>query len=206
MPPKTVFGLVRHAETEWNRAKRIQGQQDAPLTTEGRACSQKWGRQLAPYKWDFLLASDLGRACETAMLINATLRIPLQTDAGLREQHWGDWTARPIKELKVKEADRLAVLEAAGWGFAPPGGESRRQVRDRSLVALLTAARNWPGKRIIVVCHEGVVKCLIYHLTGRRFLSSEGRLLKPRHLHLISERDGHFGLDQVNALDLRAPV
>ncbi|MDH3927083.1 MAG: histidine phosphatase family protein, partial [Deltaproteobacteria bacterium] len=27
---------MRHAETEWNREKRVQGQQDAPLTSSGR--------------------------------------------------------------------------------------------------------------------------------------------------------------------------
>ena len=206
MVANTIFGLLRHAETEWNREKRIQGQQDTPLTAEGRACSRHWGRQLASYKWDLVLASDLGRARETATLINATLQIPLQADAGLREQNWGDWTAWPIKELKAKEADRLALLEAAGWEFAPPGGETRRQVLVRSLDTLRTAAQKWPGQRILVVCHEGVVKCLIYHLTGRRFLQSEGRLLKPRHLHLLSENGGHFEMDQVNALDLTRPV
>lgn len=206
MAAKTIFGLIRHAQTQWNREKRIQGQQDTALTAKGRASSRHWGRRLVLYKWDLVLASDLGRARETATLINATLRISLQTDPGLREQNWGDWTAWPLKELKAKEANRLASLEAAGWEFAPPGGETRRQVLVRSLDSLRAAAQKWPGQRILVVCHEGVVKCLIYHLTGRRFLPSEGRLLKPRHLHFLSENGGNIELDQVNALNLERPV
>jgi probable phosphoglycerate mutase len=193
---------MRHAETEWNRQKRIQGHQDAPLTVEGRTSAGRWGRQLQGFSWDRMLCSDLGRAKDTAALINARLKLSVQADAGLREQHWGEWTGRSINQLQIQEADRLAKLESAGWEFTPPGGESRRQVLMRSLAALGSAAEKWPGQRILVVCHEGVVKCLIYHLSGRHFRPAEGRLLKHRHLHLISEKQGRFELVQANALEL----
>ena len=206
MADETIFGLIRHAETEWNREKRIQGQQDAPLTSQGRLCSQLWGQQLNPYRWDFILASDLGRAQETARLMNDQLQIPSQAEAGLREQHWGEWTAKTLGELKTRQADRLAVLEAAGWEFAPPGGESRREVLLRSRETLLSAAKSRPGQRVLVVCHEGVVKCLLYHLCGRKFMPSEGRLLKPRHLHLITAKGKTLELNQINALELMVPA
>ena len=199
---KTTFGLIRHAETEWNRQKRIQGQRDTPLTPQGRSSAGFWGRLLQPYNWDFLLCSDLGRAKDTAGIISAGLQCPLYTDPGLREQDWGWWTGRYLHELQRQEADRLATLESAGWHFRPPGGESRQQVLSRSRQALLGAAERWPGRRILVVCHEGVVKCLIYHLCGRRFQPDEGRLLLRRQLHLISEKGGRLEVDQVNALEL----
>ena len=202
MDPKTIFGLMRHAETQWNREKRIQGHQDAPLTAEGCASAGRWGRQVQAHKWDRLLCSDLGRAKETAALMNARLKLPLQSEADLREQHWGEWTGRNIKQLQEQEADRLESLEAQGWDFRPPGGESRRDVLMRSIKALENAAEKWPGQRILVVCHEGVIKCLLYHLGGRKFLPQEGRMLMNRHLHLISEKGGRFELDQINALDL----
>lgn len=202
MSPKTIFGLMRHAQTEWNREKRIQGQQNAPLTRQGCDSAKRWGHQLNAFKWDRLLCSDLGRARETTALINLALQLPVSSDARLREQNWGDWTARTIQELQDLEADRLAGLESAGWGFAPPGGETRRKVLQRSLAALATAARTWPGRRILVVCHEGVIKCLVYHFSGRRFLPGEDRVLEPGHLHLLSETRGRIALDQVNAIDL----
>ena len=202
MAPKTIFGLIRHAETQWNREKRIQGHKDTPLTDEGRASADRWGRQLQMYKWDRLLCSDLDRAKETAALVNTRLQLTVQNDAGLREQQWGEWTGRNIKRLQKQEAGRLKSLEAMGWEFSPPGGESRREVLLRSLKALEHAAMNWSGQRILVVCHEGVIKCLVYHLSGRKFLPEEGRLLMDRHLHFISETGGRFELDQINALDL----
>jgi probable phosphoglycerate mutase len=202
MDPKTTFGLIRHAETVWNREKRIQGQQDTPLTPYGSSSAGLWGRLLLPHNWDCLLCSDLGRARETAVLMNASLKLPLRSDPGLREQDWGEWTGRHLRELQREEADRLVALESTGWHFRPPGGESRREVLARSLQALLGVAADWPGRRILVVCHEGVVKCLIYHLCGRRFLPEEGRLLLRRQLHLVSEKGGRLELDRVNALEL----
>jgi len=78
---KSSFGLVRHAETVWNREKRIQGQKDSPLTVEGQKFAGLWGRQLAAEPWSRILSSDTGRALETAEWINRSLRLPLATDA-----------------------------------------------------------------------------------------------------------------------------
>ena len=34
--------LLRHGETEWNRAERMQGRLDAPLTARGELFSINW--------------------------------------------------------------------------------------------------------------------------------------------------------------------
>jgi probable phosphoglycerate mutase len=39
----TRFGLVRHAQTVWNREKKIQGQNDTPLTSDGKSQALRWG-------------------------------------------------------------------------------------------------------------------------------------------------------------------
>ena len=45
----TRFGLVRHAETIWNREKRIQGQSDSALTDKGQKDADNWGRRLSRF-------------------------------------------------------------------------------------------------------------------------------------------------------------
>jgi len=81
----TRFGLVRHAETVWNREKRIQGQSDSALTDRGSEDADNWGRRLSRFSWDRILMSDSGRAVETAETINHHLQAPAESDPRLRE-------------------------------------------------------------------------------------------------------------------------
>lgn len=198
--PVTRFGLVRHAETVWNREKRIQGHSDSPLTEAGRQIAEKWGRQLKEHAWDRMLVSDLGRARETAGCINIALKLSIDTDAGLREQNWGLWEGERILSLQ----DRAPLKEqvAAGWAFCPPGGEDRESVWKRGQAALCRAGSRWPGNTILVVTHEGMLKCLIYRLLGRRFLPSEPMVIESGRLHLLRHDQKGLSIERINALRL----
>ena len=198
----TRFGLIRHAQTDWNREKKIQGHSDSALTANGKKQASSWGRRLFQFPWDRLLASDSGRALTTAERINAFLNIPLETDPRLREQDWGDWVSKTIPQIQTEAYQVLEEQINAGWNFCPPGGESRDSVLERSQEALMEAADRYPGDNLLVVTHEGVVKGLIYHLCGRMFLPSEPPLLKSYRLHwLVFDRQG-LQIEKVNALGL----
>ena len=198
----TRFGLIRHAQTVWNREKKIQGHSDSPLTDAGIVQATRWGRLLEQFSWNRLLASDTGRALATVEIIGAYLNIPLTGDPRLREQDWGRWAGKTIAQLKAEQPLELAEQTNAGWDFRPPDGEDRRSVLARSRAALQDAFTRWPGENILVVTHEGVIKCLVYHLSGRQFLPSEPPLLKSYQLHrLIHDGDG-LGLEAINALAL----
>lgn len=198
----TRFGLMRHAETLWNLEKRIQGHSDSPLTERGEAQAARWGQALKKLSFERMLASDTGRARATADIVNAILKIPLTLDANLREQDWGDWSGKTRAQIKAKAPQMLARLEKDGWNFRPPGGEDRKSILNRSRKALTEAAGKWPGTRILVVTHEGVIKSVIYHLCGRKFLPSEPALIKRQHLHwLFWDQDG-LRLEAVNAFRL----
>ncbi|MFC1820776.1 histidine phosphatase family protein [Thermodesulfobacteriota bacterium] len=198
----TYFALLRHAQTEWNQNKRIQGQMNSPLTPKGKTQAKKWGRILKKQYWNRIITSDTGRAIETSDLINAFLKVPLTCDSRLREQDWGLWTGKTLAQLK-KEVPRLFTDQVkAGWKFRPPGGEDRNTVLERSKNALKAAGKEWAGERILVVTHEGVIKCLIYHLYGRKFLPTEQPLIRSRHLHWIVHDRGGIKSEKINALPL----
>ncbi len=92
---------------------------------------------------------------------------------------------------------------SAGWSFCPPGWvKIGRAFWQEASGRLQEAAGRWPGENILVVTHEGVIKSLVYHLCGRKFLPSEPPLLKSYRLHwLVYDRDG-LRLEAVNALAL----
>lgn len=209
MPPEsdaTRIGLTRHAPTVWNRDKRIQGQQDSRLTAAGRKRSESWGQVLSCLPWNRILSSDLGRAVETAELINSTLGLPLSRTPLLREMDWGAWTGRSIQDIKAENPGLLKQVEKAGWSFCPPGGEDRLAVWQRAREALLRAAEEWPRQAILVVTHEGLIKCLIYRLLGRRFLPDEAPVLKPEHVHILAADSQGLRLESLNAISLAGPA
>jgi len=200
--PVTRFALLRHAETEWNQHKRIQGQNNSPLTPEGEIQARQWGQLLKAYRWSRIIASDAGRALETTALLSTSLKVPVIHDSRLREQDWGQWTGKTVAQLKKEVPRFLAEMVAAGWRFCPPGGEDRNAVWKRSQSALKDADQKWPGEKILVVTHEGVIKCLVYRLCGRQFLPTEPPFLFSNHLHwLIHDREG-LRLEEINALKL----
>jgi len=200
----TTFGLLRHGQTEWNVQKRIQGQQDSSLTEEGVVQARKWGKFLQVQGWTKILASDLGRARETVGHIQTFFDIPSIFNRLLREQDWGIWTGHTIVELENEHGKYLAEQIQKGWDFCPPGGESRNAVYYRTRRALLEAAKYWSGEKVLVVCHEGVLKALVYKLSGRFFLPKEPALLKKAHLHTFSSTHDSLVLEAVNFADLSA--
>ncbi|UCD89866.1 MAG: histidine phosphatase family protein [Desulfobacterales bacterium] len=203
MPPASLithFGIMRHAKTKWNQEKRIQGRYHSPLISEGKQQAREWGMRLKTYSWNRILASDAKRALETASLINDYLKIPLLSDSRLQEQDWGEWTGKTLDIIKKEVSTLLKTQERAGWGFCPPGGEDRYTVLQRSQKALQEAAEKWPGDKILVVTHKGVIKCLIYFLMGRQFLPEEPSILNSWSLHHIRFVHQRFQIEKINAL------
>ena len=198
----TRFALIRHAQTVWNREKKIQGHSDSPLTADGEKQASGWGQILSQFAWDRMLASDAGRAQATAEIINAILKVPLTIDSRLKEQNWGQWEGMTVRQIEAEARQELDDQVTAGWDFCPPGGESRRSVWQRSQATLAQAAERYPGQNLLVITHEGIVRSLIYNLCGRRFLPGEPAILKSYQLHWLVYGHSGLNIERINALEL----
>jgi probable phosphoglycerate mutase len=204
-PTTTLFGLLRHGQTEWNVLKKIQGSCDSPLTETGRKQTALWSRTVKNYEWQRIVASDLGRVRETVAILNRELHLPVTFDPRLREQEWGDWEGLSIPAIEENYRQELARRVALGWNFSAPGGETRQAVKERALAALVEAAEKWPGQKILIVCHQGVVKALLYHITSREFLPGEDPLMHHDRFHIISLLDDRFATVALNIPPTVAP-
>ena len=156
----TIF-LVRHGETEWNRARRYQGWADSPLTPLGIAQAEAIGRRLAGIS-DVanapIVASPIGRARRTAEIIGECLGRtgPPLLDARLREISLGSWDGLDRREIVARAP---ALFEGEGyweWYFQTPDGETYDGFAGR-IAEWLGEPREGP---LIVVAHGIVTRVL----------------------------------------------
>ncbi len=123
--------LIRHGQTDWNVAGKIQGKTDIPLNETGRrqaACLAK-GMEHRPVAQIF--SSDLIRARETARAIGESQHVEVETLSGLEEIGFGKWEGMTLEQIQV-----IFPTEYEKWcenpvTVAPPGGESLSQIKER---------------------------------------------------------------------------
>ncbi|HYC35228.1 MAG TPA: histidine phosphatase family protein [Usitatibacter sp.] len=160
----TRFIVVRHGETQWNVESRIQGQGDSPLTEAGGEQARAIAQRLAREKFDVLVASDLGRAMDTARAIAELSGHAIVPDPRLRERSFGVGEGMTYEEIDRAYPNVFSRTAEADPDFVIPVGESRRQFHDRVRDAFVALAREHPGKRLTVVAHGGVLAGLYRHI------------------------------------------
>jgi broad specificity phosphatase PhoE len=184
----TLFGLLRHGQTTWNRQRRVQGRLDSPLTADGIEAVREWARFLSGprWRWTRIITSPAPRARTTATLINEALRVEIREEQDLREQDWGIWEGLSWAEIQTDSSDELRKQVEKGWSFRPPEGESRIEVYRRARALLRSIGHEYQGEQILVITHQGVIKSLIYALEKRDFLPGEPKLIDKDRLQTIS--------------------
>ncbi|HEY6755348.1 MAG TPA: histidine phosphatase family protein [Pseudolabrys sp.] len=169
MPPPTIY-YIRHGETDWNVAGRLQGRHDVPLNARGRAQADHCGKILRdlladnghdPAELDYV-SSPLGRACETMELVRPPLGLPAngyRLEQRLAEISFGEWEGFTIAQLHSRDPQRIAAREHDKWHFVPPGGESYKIVSDRVGAWYDSLTRD-----TVAVAHGGTARGLMAHL------------------------------------------
>lgn len=153
----TLFGLVRHGQTDWNRQFLFQGSSDVPLNDTGRAQAHHALDSMPDIAWDVVVSSPLSRARETAEIIAADHGLVLgPTEPRLQEIDFGIAEGRTIAEMEALHPDR---------DF--PGGEAPQAVADRGYDALEDLERRFPGQNMLVVAHGTLIRFLLSGIVER---------------------------------------
>jgi len=168
-PRPTIF-YIRHGETDWNVARRLQGRRDIPLNDNGRHQASHCGALLRdllardgrdPAALDYL-SSPLGRARETMELARAAMGLAPEAyavDAQLSEITFGNWEGFTIAQLHERDPVAIAQREHDKFHFLPPGGESYQMVMAR--MGAWYAGRT---RDAVVTAHGGTARGLMAHL------------------------------------------
>ena len=145
--------LVRHAETDWNAERRLQGHADKPLSLQGRAQAVALGKYLRNTQFDAIFCSDLKRTRETTELAGF---VGARAERVWREFDVGHWSGRFIDDIVAREGDAYSRWRAGDR--APPDGESWHAFESRIRLGL-AVLESVPG-RVLLVTHSGVIRAI----------------------------------------------
>ena len=196
--PNTRFGLLRHTKTEWNQSRRIQGHVRQSADFDRRNTGPALGTASGRRNLEPRPIQRSWQGPENNRVDQSDAETSGYTGFRLREMDWGKWTGKTIAQLKVEFADIWAQQMLSEWDFCPPGGESFQSVWKRGREALVVASGKWPGEKILVVTHEGMIKSLIYHESTLSDFLKDTQCILPYHLHCLTFLNGR-GLVQLSA-------
>lgn len=174
--------LVRHGESEANVSNVINGDPHVPLTSLGHGQAKIAGEEIAGKLGErpiHIVSSPFKRAHDTARYIADALKIPhaaIQTHAGLRERHFGEYEGRPdlnfskipgylIMRLNKPGGTKLQAVRA-NENWRPSGGESLVDVQSRTVPAMHDLLNQHPDKDLVISTHGHVIRALHAHFNG----------------------------------------
>lgn len=155
----TFIYFVRHGETILTPQRKFSGtgSLDPELMQEGLDQAELVAEECAKLGAEVLIASPLKRTRQTAEAIARTTGLEIIFDEAWFELSFGTWDGKAIEEVREQEPDEYqAWLNSSA--YAPPGGESYDEASIRIDEALEKLVAEYPGKTIIVVTHNGVIK------------------------------------------------
>ncbi len=152
MSRPTRLLLVRHGQIHANIERVWHGSTDSALTEIGRAQAERAAAFLARAyaEAEVLYASPLQRCQKTAEPIAAALGLTTLPEPGIAEWGIGELEGEPYTNL-METGFFGRVHSDPSW--APPGGESLHEVRDRYRAALQGIASRHPGACVVAVSH-----------------------------------------------------
>lgn len=165
---ETSLYLIRHGEAVSNVEPIIGGMEgDTGLTVRGVDQCERLRdrlRETGELRADVFISSTLPRTRQTAEIIAPAISRPILWDAEVQEMRPGDADGMTIAQLK--ETYGLPDWDRDPAGVIAPNGESWVTFMGRVARSLERIAREQRGKRVVVVCHGGVIDGSILHFMG----------------------------------------
>jgi len=155
----TMVYMVRHGETPLTPFRKFSG--DGPLnpalTAKGLMEADLVANEIAKIAPDVLITSPLQRTMQTAASIEKATGLKLIIDPIWIECSFGDWDGLSIDEVAEQYPQEYAEW-LASTSYAPPRGESYESAMARAVQGLLSLVAEYPGKKVCVVTHNGIIK------------------------------------------------
>lgn len=162
----TTVYMVRHGETDWNGAHRMQGRSDIPLNERGREQASYAAKALADVPFDVIYTSPLSRAEKTAEIIRGKRNIPLIEEKGFMEIDLGKWDGHTPDEMDALYPGQYDFWRSSPGDVHIDGGETFRQVQERAWKAFMAMVHREEGKTVLLVSHMGCLSTILFKIVG----------------------------------------
>jgi len=163
---RTSIWLVRHGQTELNKARRYQGASDSPLTPFGTRQAAALALRLRRTPFKLAITSPITRARHTAESILGDREAPLLDDPRWAETHHGRWEGLTYAEVCARFPQEAATRFADVLNGRPSDGESLAEVAARVAEGWAALLQQNPGGRILVVTHATPIQLVLCALSG----------------------------------------
>ncbi|WP_026369363.1 histidine phosphatase family protein [Kallotenue papyrolyticum] len=171
MSRHTDVWLVRHPQTDWNRARRYQSRSDRPLTALGEAQARALAHRLRRLSFAAIVTSGQRRCDAVVELVAAQQpgRGHLLRDARWREADHGAWEGLTAREVLARFPAQAQARWGDPWRSRAHGGESGADVWTRVQAACAQLLRDFDGGRVLIVTHATPIQLLLCALLGLPF-------------------------------------
>ncbi|OYN66298.1 histidine phosphatase family protein [Bacillus safensis] len=184
----TTICLVRHGETDWNAAKRIQGRTDIPLNDTGKWQAEQTGLYLKDVHWDVVISSPLIRAKETAHLILNHVHAPLVIMDDFIERDYGDAEGMSFEERQKLFPDKRY-----------PNMEPLETIQNRMLEGIEKVRAAYPDQHVLIVAHGASIHALLTTLADEHMGLQNTRLVNAC-LNYVEWTDGKWKVRDYNVV------
>lgn len=162
--------LVRHGETIWNAAGKLQGHSDIELNESGRHAAITLGNKLDTHNIEFdrIYSSPLIRAYETATLIRGRNNVPIIRDDRLKELCFGECEGITYTEWMNETSPYRFFFNEPGKYNPPKNGESLEEcmIRTEQFVKEVLEPLHTECERVMLVAHGALNKGIMCYLEG----------------------------------------
>lgn len=195
----TEIYLIRHAQSEGNLFRMMQGHWDGNVTELGKRQIEALAERFRDVPIDALYASDLYRTRLTAAAIQKYRDLPLHTDKALREMDLGPWESKFFGDLRKTEPEALRAFINDMDSWHVEGAETCRDVADRIYPCFVRIAEENDGKTVAVVSHGVSIRCLLSRCLGVSLTTAAALPISTNTgvTHLFYE-NGVFTADYIN--------
>lgn len=176
--PSRPFFFVRHGQTGWNAERRLQGQSDIHLNSEGLKQAGLAAAHLQQVHLDLIVSSPLRRAVVTAEIIAESHSAPIVLADALKERNFGSFTGMKVQEVqKQYELESVAEIH----DLNPADGESFEEMAGRFFAQISIILRE-NGGEVLIVGHGGLFRSFMWVTRGQKSVCPNAvpYLFRPR--------------------------